>query len=65
MRKIMKKMKPNPDANKSILWITYLMVGLFVGMIGYFGYFLQVQGENVINNSYNARSDRAGRIAKQ
>lgn len=54
----MKKMKPNPDANKGILWITYLMVGLFVGMIGYFGYFLQVQGENVINNSYNARLDR-------
>ncbi len=54
----MKKSKPNPKANKSILCMTYVMVGLFVCMIGYFGYFLQFQSEDVINNSYNARLDR-------
>lgn len=54
----MKKAMPNPGANRSILIVTYLMVGLFVCMMGYFGYFLQVQKDNVINNSYNSRLDR-------
>lgn len=54
----MKKSKPNPKANKSILGLTYVMVGLFVCMIGYFGYFLQFKSEDVINNSYNSRLDR-------
>lgn len=53
----MKKSKPNPKGNKSILCLTYAMVGLFVCMIGYFGYFLQFKSETVINNSYNARLD--------
>lgn len=61
----MKKSKPNPKANKSILCMTYVMVGLFVCMIGYFGYFLQFKSEDVINNSYNARLDRfADRIRR-
>lgn len=54
----MKKSKPNPKANKSILGLTYVMVGLFACMIGYFGYFLQFKSEDVINNSYNSRLDR-------
>lgn len=54
----MHKEKPNPKANKSILGITYAAVALFVCMIGYFGYFLQIRSESVINNSYNARLDR-------
>lgn len=54
----MKKTKPNPKANKSILYLTYAMVGIFVCMIGYFGYFLQFKSEDIINNSYNARLDR-------
>lgn len=54
----MKKQTSNPKANKSILIVTYVMVALFVCMLGYFGYFLQVQSETVINNSYNARLDR-------
>ncbi len=54
----MKKAMPNPGANRSILTVTYLMVGLFVCMMGYFGYFLQVQKDHVINNSYNSRLDR-------
>lgn len=61
----MHREKPNPKANKSILGITYAMVALFVCMIGYFGYFLQVRSETVINNSYNARLDRfADRIVR-
>ena len=38
------------STDKSILFVTYIMVGLFVGLMGYFGYFLQVQSETVINN---------------
>ncbi|MBQ2404441.1 MAG: penicillin-binding protein 2, partial [Lachnospiraceae bacterium] len=50
----MKKAKPNPKANRSILLITYLIVGLFIGMSLYLGYFIQVQSEDVINNPYNS-----------
>lgn len=44
-------------ADKSILCIAYVMVGLFLCLAGYFCYFLQVQSDTVINNSYNARLD--------
>jgi len=61
----MKKGIPNPKANKSILIMTYALVGVFVCMIGYFGFFLQWKSEEVINNSYNARLDRfADRIVR-
>ncbi len=53
----MNRSAPNPKANKSILLITYVVVGIFLCLLGYLGYFLQVQSENVINNSYNARLD--------
>ena len=60
-----KKAVPNPNTNRSILIVTYLMAGLFVCMMGYFGYFLQRRSENVINNSYNSRLDRfADRIVR-
>jgi len=58
----MKKNKPSPKANRSILWLTYFVVALFLGMILYLGYFLQVQREDVINNPYNAR---IGRLAER
>lgn len=57
MRRTMNKQTPNPGENKHILIITYVVVGMFVCLMGYFGYFLQVQSETVINNSYNARLD--------
>ena len=61
----MKKADPNPNANRNIMIITYVILGIFVAMIGYFGYFLQVESENVINNSYNARLDSfADRIVR-
>lgn len=53
----MKRNVPNPKANKSILLITYVIVGIFAAMILYFCFFLQVKSESVINNSYNARLD--------
>lgn len=53
----MKKSKPNPKANRNILMFSYGVVILFLCMAGYFGYFMQVQREEVINNSYNARLD--------
>ncbi|MBE5971429.1 MAG: penicillin-binding protein 2 [Lachnoclostridium sp.] len=50
----MKKAKPNPKANRNILLLVYLIVGLFIGMSVYLGYFIQVQSEDVINNPYNS-----------
>ena len=32
-------------------------MALFLGLIAYMAYFLQARGEDVINNSYNARLD--------
>ena len=50
----MKKAKPNPKANRNILLIAYLIVGLFIGMSVYLGHFIQVKSEDVINNPYNS-----------
>lgn len=44
-------------ANKNILMLTYLVVAVFLGLIVYFSYFLLIQRETVINNTYNARLD--------
>ena len=53
----MNRQTPNSGGNRNIMIITYVVVGLFLCLMGYFGYFLQVQSETVINNSYNARLD--------
>ncbi len=53
----MKRTLPNPKANKCLLFVVYFFVAVFVGMAGYFGYFIQMRSESVINNSYNARLD--------
>lgn len=53
-----KKQKDLADrSNKNILVLTYGVVLLFAVMIGYEGYFLAFQREDVINNTYNARLD--------
>lgn len=54
----MRKARPNLKANKNIIRITYAIVGLFLALSVYLGYFIQVDSENVINNSYNGRLDR-------
>ena len=41
--------------NKQIMVVTYVFVGLFVGLIAYFVYFMVVDSKDVINNSYNQR----------
>lgn len=52
-------------ANRNILTLTYLIVIIFIGMVSYFGYFLLVKSEDVINNTYNARLDSfADRIVR-
>ena len=57
--------KKEPKSNKIILAATYLGAALFLGLAGYMGYFLQVQRETVINNSYNARLDSfANRVVR-
>ena len=53
----MKKADPNPKANRNIMKLVYAVTALFLGMMVYMGYFLQVRSEDVINNSYNPRLD--------
>ncbi|MCD7908319.1 MAG: penicillin-binding protein 2, partial [Clostridium sp.] len=53
----MRKADPNPKANRNILKLVYVIMAMFLGLIVYMGYFLQVKGEDVVNNSYNARLD--------
>lgn len=43
--------------NREIIHITYLFVGLFVLVIGYFSYFMIAKSNEVINNPYNKRQD--------
>jgi peptidoglycan glycosyltransferase len=43
--------------NKDIMKITYIFVGLFAILLGYFTYFIFVDSEEVINNAYNKRQD--------
>ncbi|MBQ7895871.1 MAG: penicillin-binding protein 2, partial [Oscillospiraceae bacterium] len=57
LRKQKKQKNANDKANRSILRLTYMVVFVFVSLIGYLSYFLVVQREEVINNSYNARVD--------
>lgn len=52
-----KKADPNPKSNRNILGITYVVAAVFLGLAAYLGYFLLARGEEVINNSYNARLD--------
>ncbi|MCC8060068.1 MAG: penicillin-binding protein 2 [Clostridiales bacterium] len=54
----MKRERPNPKANRSLVLFACVVTGLFLCLIGYLGYFLQTQRESVINNSYNARLDK-------
>lgn len=54
----MKRTDSNDRANRNIMLLTYVILAVFLGMTAYFGYFLQVKSEDVINSSYNARLDR-------
>lgn len=50
----MKKCKPNPKANRNISIVLYGIVLLFLCMCVRLGYFIQIESEDVINNSYNS-----------
>ena len=39
----MKKSNPNPNANRNILRLAYVVAGVFVCMLLYLGYFLQFE----------------------
>lgn len=49
-----KKGKPK---NQEMLYVSYLFLGIFVCMIGYFVYFQTVVSSNVITSPYNKRQD--------
>ncbi len=51
----MKRHDHRDDPDHSLLVVTYLMLALFVCLIVYFVYFMQVQAMDVINNPYNSR----------
>lgn len=51
------KIKKNKQKNKPITIITYIMVGVFVWLIGYIIYFMQFKAESTIANSRNIRQD--------
>ncbi len=51
------KIKKNKQKNKPITIITYIMVGVFVWLIGYIIYFMQFKAETTIANSRNIRQD--------
>lgn len=51
------KQKNASGSNKKILGTAYVIAGLFLALMVYFGYFVQIQSEEVINNPYNKRTD--------
>lgn len=44
-------------ANREILVVTYIFIGLFVMLLANFSYFLFADSKTVINNTYNKRQD--------
>lgn len=50
-----KQKQKNDSLNREILLSTYIFIGLFVLLMGYFSYFMFFKSEKVINNSYNKR----------
>lgn len=52
---IRKELSEKRRTNKEIMRITYVMLLLFAGMIGYFIYFDAVTSKEVINNAHNSR----------
>ncbi len=61
MKKQSAKRKPRPSSNqqknREFAVITYLFVGLFLILIGYFAYFQIYKSEDFINSPYNTRQE--------
>lgn len=49
--------KKERKGNSQILILTYSMVIIFMGLVGYFVYFMVAQSQQVINNPYNKRQE--------
>lgn len=51
------KLSKKEQTNREIMLVTYIFVGLFVLVLGYFTNFMVTQSSEVINNAYNQRQD--------
>lgn len=49
--------KQKKHYNRDIIVVTYIFVGLFICLIGYFTYFISTESTDIINNPYNKRQD--------
>ena len=49
--------KKKDSKNREIATVSYVFAFLFLGLIGYFIYFMAIDSQNVINNPYNKRQD--------
>ena len=56
-KKKKKTLSPSEKSNREILRFTYVIVFLFLCMIGYEGFFLSQKRDEIINNTYNSRLD--------
>lgn len=52
-----RKYRERSEAGRNIMTVTCFFGVLFLGLIGYYGYFLQVTSQEMIGSSYNARLD--------
>lgn len=50
----------NKNKNREFVIITYMFVGIFILMMGYFAYFQIFKSEDFINSPYNTRQDKFG-----
>ncbi|MDD6193462.1 MAG: penicillin-binding protein 2 [Lachnospiraceae bacterium] len=57
------KKKKQKSRNKEFAIVTYAFLALFIGMTGYFAYFVQVKSSDFVNNPYNARLERLEQYA--
>lgn len=56
-KKEKKKNRNKKPKNQEMLYVTYVFLGIFVCMIGYFVYFQTIVSSNVITSPYNKRQD--------
>lgn len=56
-RKILKTKPKNYDSKREITAIMLIVVCIFIAMIGYLGYFVATNEQEMINNSYNKRQE--------
>ena len=52
-----RKSRTSTNGNREFAVITYLFVGMFILMMGYFAYFQIFRSEDFINSPYNTRQD--------